>query len=414
MSWGMGLDSTALLLRWILEPQTRDFELDDLALCTSMTGNEFFSTYRDVTQHVLPVLREHNVRFVQITRSQRKTTKAGGGVVVLDDSRQPQQLHIQGQYTLADEMLAAGTIPQLGGIRTCSIHSKGECLDPVIAGITAGNPFRQATSAYSVYEVRRLVRPAKKPGGRGIVARSVKVLATGTRTSAEAFLTAMPGHRHTGPDGIVRHHVRQRDTDGVDHLYVAAPPVSRPNNAAASNSGGATPPAKPSSDRRPAAVTYRRHHRAPGSSQTYEQRAASRRRRIPAPAWRPHRSRPQEKGSQPTTHRREGQNWPPAPDRSRSRHTQRLCTHSCPHRLRHRHYGKRTIARPLGHRHRSAGEQKVSTFANALMWVGLSLCVVGIPIVLFSNPKSYLAAALLGTAALMLCISAGLQLAANP
>lgn len=138
----MGLDSTALLLRWILEPQTRDFELDDLALCTSMTGNEFFSTYRDVTQHVLPVLREHNVRFVQIARSQRKTTKAGGGVVVLDDSRQPQQLHIQGQYTLADEMLAAGTIPQLGGIRTCSIHSKGECLDPVIAGITAGNPFR--------------------------------------------------------------------------------------------------------------------------------------------------------------------------------------------------------------------------------------------------------------------------------
>lgn len=51
----------------------------------------------------------------------------------------------------------------------------------------------------------------------------------------------------------------------------------------------------------------------------------------------------------------------------------------------------------------------MSTFANALMWVGLSLCVVGIPIVLFSNPKSYVAAALLGTAALMLCISA-----ANP
>lgn len=142
MSWGMGLDSTALLLRWILEPQTRDFELDDLVLCTSMTGNEFFSTYRDVTNHVLPILREHSVRFVQIARSQRKTTKAGAGVVVLDDSRQPQQLHIQGQYTLADEMLAAGTIPQLGGIRSCSIHSKGQCLDPVIADITGGNPFR--------------------------------------------------------------------------------------------------------------------------------------------------------------------------------------------------------------------------------------------------------------------------------
>ncbi|WP_079590786.1 hypothetical protein [Mycobacteroides abscessus] len=50
---------------------------------------------------------------------------------------------------------------------------------------------------------RRLTRPAKRPGGRGIVARSVNVLATGTRTNAEAFLTAMPGHRHVAaPAGV--------------------------------------------------------------------------------------------------------------------------------------------------------------------------------------------------------------------
>lgn len=55
----------------------------------------------------------------------------------------------------------------------------------------------------------------------------------------------------------------------------------------------------------------------------------------------------------------------------------------------------------------------MSTYAEVLMWVGLGLCILGIPAVLFSNPKSYLAAKLLIIAALALVVSAGLQLAAN-
>jgi hypothetical protein len=45
---------------------------------------------------VLPRLAEHGVRFIQIARSQRRTTRAGGGVIVLDDSRQPERLYTEG------------------------------------------------------------------------------------------------------------------------------------------------------------------------------------------------------------------------------------------------------------------------------------------------------------------------------
>lgn len=144
LSYGMGLDSTALLLRWITEPASRDFDLADLAVCTAMTGNEFASTGQDVQAVILPLLRREGIRFIQVAREQRKTTGSGDGVVVLDDSTRPQRLHFSGAYTLGQELLAAGTLPQLGGIRACSIHSKGNCLDPVIARITQGQPYRHA------------------------------------------------------------------------------------------------------------------------------------------------------------------------------------------------------------------------------------------------------------------------------
>lgn len=61
---------------------------------------------------------------------------------VLDDSRFPRQLHAEGLYTLGDEMRSAATLPQRGGARLCSVHSTGDLLDPVIARITRGRPFR--------------------------------------------------------------------------------------------------------------------------------------------------------------------------------------------------------------------------------------------------------------------------------
>lgn len=141
LSYGMGVDSTAILLRWLVEPASRDFDLADLIVVTADTGGEFDQTIIDVEQVVLPALRRHGVRFIQVGRSQRKTTAKGDGVAVLQDTTAPTRLY-RAAYTLADEMLSAGTVPQIGGTRMCSIHAKGNCLDPVIATVTAGRRYR--------------------------------------------------------------------------------------------------------------------------------------------------------------------------------------------------------------------------------------------------------------------------------
>lgn len=43
---GMGVDSIGILTRWIHEPHTRDFDLDNLICLTAMTGDEYASTRR--------------------------------------------------------------------------------------------------------------------------------------------------------------------------------------------------------------------------------------------------------------------------------------------------------------------------------------------------------------------------------
>ena len=156
MSYGMGVDSTAILLRWLADPSSRDFDLQDLVVITAHTGDEFDQTLRDVEEVVLPALRRHGVRFIQVGRTQRKTTASGEGVAVLHDSTAPQRLHVDG-YKLSDEMLSAGTLPQVGGARMCSVHAKGNCLDPVIAAVTAGRRYRHVLG----FEAGERARAAK-------------------------------------------------------------------------------------------------------------------------------------------------------------------------------------------------------------------------------------------------------------
>ena len=62
LSYGMGADSTALLLRWIHEPATRPCDLAGLLVVTAMTGDEWPVTGRLVTEHILPLLRAHDIR----------------------------------------------------------------------------------------------------------------------------------------------------------------------------------------------------------------------------------------------------------------------------------------------------------------------------------------------------------------
>lgn len=126
LSYGLGVDSTALLLRWLEEPDSRNFPLSELLVVTSMTGDEWPLTGVLVERHVLPRLRDAGVRFAQVARGGRLQDE---GIVVLDDTDSPHRLHLDGAYKLSEEMTAAGTVPQAGGNRLCSMKFKGWVID---------------------------------------------------------------------------------------------------------------------------------------------------------------------------------------------------------------------------------------------------------------------------------------------
>lgn len=120
----MGLDSACIALRWLEEPESRDgIDIDTVTLTVAMTGDEYDETRRMMETHLLPRLREQNVRLVQLSRARQS-----GGYVVLDDSRSPRRMVMRGPWRLSDEFAAAGTVPQLSS-HLCSIRSKAEPLD---------------------------------------------------------------------------------------------------------------------------------------------------------------------------------------------------------------------------------------------------------------------------------------------
>ncbi|BCN86300.1 hypothetical protein [Prescottella equi] len=159
LSYGLGEDSTAILLRWIEDPTSRDFDLSDLVVITAMTGDEWDSTRAAVEEHVLPRMTAAGIRYIQVGRGRRHVTTAGDGVTILDDSSSPSRLYIEGEYSLYREMTEAGTVPQSGGARLCSVHAKGDALDPVIARITRGQSYRHVMG-FEAGEQRRAVKDA--------------------------------------------------------------------------------------------------------------------------------------------------------------------------------------------------------------------------------------------------------------
>ncbi len=121
LSYGMGVESTAILLRFLEEPDTFDCDLSNLIVIVAMTGDEWENTRTDVERHILPRIREHSVRFVQVGRGGHLQKD---GIVVLDDGRQPHHLFADGAYKLSDELQAAGMVPAFAGQHTCSLKFK--------------------------------------------------------------------------------------------------------------------------------------------------------------------------------------------------------------------------------------------------------------------------------------------------
>lgn len=118
LSYGLGVESTAILLRWIHEPECRDFPLSDLTVMTALMTDEYGDTKKNIQKHILPLLRQHRIRYVQVARV---GSKQSDGIIVLEDSRSPRRLHINRvPFGLFDELASAGTVPNFAGAHRCS------------------------------------------------------------------------------------------------------------------------------------------------------------------------------------------------------------------------------------------------------------------------------------------------------
>jgi len=108
LSYGMGVESTAILLRWCLDEDVRPCSLDRMVVITAQVGDEYKDTGRDVEAYVL-LMRRHEIRFVQVARHGHREAD---GITVLDDSREPTKISLDGDYKLSDELKRNGTVCQ--------------------------------------------------------------------------------------------------------------------------------------------------------------------------------------------------------------------------------------------------------------------------------------------------------------
>lgn len=94
------------------------------------TGNEFPSTKKLVEEHIFPLLRDYGVRYVQVARH---GPRKSDGYAILDDSRNPQKLYVEGDYSLGEELFTSGTIPAYTAVHHCTMKFKGFPLDSFVS-----------------------------------------------------------------------------------------------------------------------------------------------------------------------------------------------------------------------------------------------------------------------------------------
>lgn len=199
LSYGLGADSTAILLMFLDDPVRYGLEpdLSDLIVLHAVTGNEWPDTLSYVDRLVLPLLAARRVRLVQVARMGRFD---GDGVLVLDDSRAPARIHQAGPWRLSDWLLTGGTVPQMAsGRRTCSIRFKGWCLDHWAFAEFGHVPFRRVIG-YHARERPRMEKDTKiqnrlnEKAGRIICVPSYPLVDAGMdRAAVEAYVLGRLG-----------------------------------------------------------------------------------------------------------------------------------------------------------------------------------------------------------------------------
>ena len=171
LAYGLGVDSTALLLAILDDPVSFGIAEDfsDFSVVTALTGFEFPDTITAVQDHVLPRLRAKGIRYAQVARAGHLEE---AGVQVLSDTTTPGRVFSRGQWTLMDEMEANGTVPQYSGGHRCSIKFKGFPIDSFqrsqAGGQTVGKLFGYNADEYkrAAEANKHQARRDKKAGAR--------------------------------------------------------------------------------------------------------------------------------------------------------------------------------------------------------------------------------------------------------
>jgi hypothetical protein len=158
---GLGVESVAIILRWLLEPETRDFALEDIVVVTAMVGAEWPDTVADFERYILPLFRQHKVRFVQVGRAGHLEKD---GIVVLDDSRSTERLYAEGAYTLTEELESAGTVPQYGSEHRCSLKFKAFVIETWMEQYLSG--IVRHSFGYNAEEMERVEKCEKAMAAR--------------------------------------------------------------------------------------------------------------------------------------------------------------------------------------------------------------------------------------------------------
>ncbi|HEY8983364.1 MAG TPA: hypothetical protein VIU15_27770 [Streptomyces sp.] len=153
LSYGLGADSTLILIEMLRDPVGHGLrpDLSDLIVITATVGSEWSDTVRLVETHIFPLLRRHQVRYIQVAR---RGPREADGWETLADSRAPRRFVPRGRWTLMDELSLNGTVVQAAGGNTCSLKYKGWPLDQWAASEFPHNTFRKVIG-YHAGETKR-------------------------------------------------------------------------------------------------------------------------------------------------------------------------------------------------------------------------------------------------------------------
>src|SRR5262245_1572518 len=162
LSYGMGVESSTLILKWMDRDSLLDFDLTtDLIVITAQVGDEYPDQKKLVERHILPRMRARRIRYVQVARAGHLEAD---GIVVLDDTREPRKVYLDGAYKLSQELRAAGTVPQFAGEHRCSLKFKKFVIEAWIQQEMAGEDYRHAFG-YNADEQKRVEKSERAFAG---------------------------------------------------------------------------------------------------------------------------------------------------------------------------------------------------------------------------------------------------------